>query len=116
MTEKAPSERSFSQPLAIFSLIVAALAVALLFFGGTIRRFIRESLMQRVTSAHYEILCPPGALSQDAMSGFAGKREPLFTNLNKKLRDADSNVEIRVVLDPDSPSRPAARRANSLTR
>ena len=85
MTEKAPSERSFSKPLAIFSLIVAALAVALLFFGGTIRRFVRESFMQRVTSAHYEILCPPGALSQDAMSGFATKREPLFTSLNKKL-------------------------------
>ena len=101
MTEKAPSEKSFSQPLAIFSLCVAALAVALLFFGGTIRRFIRESFMQRVTSTHYEILCPPGALSQDAMSGFATKREPLFASLDKKLRDADSNVEIRVVFDPD---------------
>ena len=103
MTEKAPSERGFSKPLAIFSLSVAAIAVALFFFGGTIRRFVRESLMQRVTSAHYEILCPPGALSQDAMTEFATQREPLFTSLNKKLGDADSNMEIRIVFDPNFP-------------
>ena len=111
MTEKAPSERSFSQPLAIFSLSVAAIAVALLFFGGAIRRLVRESLMQRVTSAHYEILCPPRALSQDAMTKFATKREPLFASLNKKLRDADSNVEIRVVFDPDFSASPAGESA-----
>jgi hypothetical protein len=41
------------------------------------------------------------------MSGFATKREPLFASLNKKLRDADSNVEIRVVFDPDFTVPPA---------
>jgi hypothetical protein len=111
MTESSASEQSFSRPLAIFSLSVAAIAVALLFFGGTLRRFVRESLMQRVTSAHYEILCPPGALSQDAMTKFATKREPLFTSLNKKLRDADSNIEIRVVFDPDFTIPPAGESA-----
>jgi hypothetical protein len=100
MTATAQSVRGSSKPLAIFSLGIAAAAVALLFFGGTLRRFVRESLMQRVTSAHYEILCPPDALSQEAMTSFATQREPLFTALDKKLGDADSNLEIRVVFDP----------------
>ena len=57
--------------------------------------------MQRVTSSHYEILCPPGALSQQAMTEFATQREPLFTSLNKKLSDADSNIEVRIIFDPN---------------
>jgi hypothetical protein len=63
--------------------------------------------MQRVTSAHYEILCPPGALTQAAMTEFATQREPLFAILNKKLSDVDSNVEIRIILDPDFPTPPS---------
>ena len=62
-----------------------AIVLALPFFFGTIRRFVRESLMQRVTSIHYEILCPPKALTQDAMVTFAAQRERLFNALNKKL-------------------------------
>ncbi len=107
MNANAPSERGFSKPLAIFLLSVAAIAMALFFFGGNLRRFVRESLMQRVTSAHYEILCPPGAMSQNAMTEFAIQREPLFTALNKKLRDADSNVEIRIIFDSNFPGSPA---------
>ncbi len=108
MTAKAPSERGFSKPLAVFSLSIAAIVVAVLLFGGAIRQFVRESLMQQVTSAHYEILCPPGALPQNAMMEFATRREPLFTALDKKLRDADSNVEIRIVFDTNFPGPPAA--------
>src|SRR6266851_371276 len=100
MTAMAQSERGFSKPLAIFSLSIAAITVALLYFGGTLHRFVRESLMQRVTSSHYEILCPPGALSQGTMREFASHREPLFTALDKKLGDADSNLEIRLIFDP----------------
>jgi hypothetical protein len=107
MTKSPVHDRGIGTPLAIFSLSIAAIAAALLFFGGTIRRFVRESLMQRVTSAHYEILCPPGALSQDAMTEFATQREPLFTSLDKKVGDADSNKEIRVVFDPTFPGPPA---------
>ena len=103
MTGTQASERGFSKPLAIFSLSIAAIAMALFFFGGTLRRFVRESLMQRVTSSHYEILCPPGALSQQAMTEFATQREPLFTTLNKKLSDADSNIEVRIIFDPNFP-------------
>jgi hypothetical protein len=103
MTGRAHSERGFSTPLAILTLSIAAILVALLFLGGTLRRFVREFLMQRVPSAHYQILCPPGALSQDAMAKFATQREPLFTALNKKLGDADSNTEIRIVFDPTFP-------------
>ena len=101
MTGRATAERGFSKPLAIFCLSIAAIVVALFAFGGTLRRFVRESLMQRVTSAHYEILCPPGALSQEAMTEFATQREPLFTALDKKLGDANSNIEVRIIFDPD---------------
>src|ERR1700693_6105308 len=107
MPAGAPSERGFSKPLATFSLAIVAIALALFLFGGTLRRFVRESLMQRVTSAHYEILCPPGALPQDAMTEFAIQREPLFTALDKKLRDTASNMEIRIILDPNFPKSPA---------
>jgi len=64
--------------------------------------------MQSVTSSHYQILCPPGALSQDAMTEFAVQREPLFTSLDKKLRDAASNLEIRIIFDPNFPGPPAS--------
>jgi hypothetical protein len=107
MTAMAPCGRGFIKPFAIFSLSAAAITVALLIFSGQLTRFVRESLMQRVTSAHYEIFCPPGALRQDAMTEFATHREPLFTALDKKLGDADSNVEIRIVLDTKFPSPPA---------
>jgi hypothetical protein len=100
MTRKITSERGVGKPLAIFPLSIAAIVVALFFFGGSLRQFVRESLMERVTSAHYQILCPPGALSQDAMTEFATHREPQFTALDKKLGDADSNLEIRIVFDP----------------
>jgi hypothetical protein len=103
----APSKQGFSRPLATFSLAIVTIAVALILFGGTLRRFVRESLMQRVTSSHYEILCPPGALPQDAMTEFAMQREPLFTALDKKLSDADSNTEIRIIFDPNFPESPA---------
>src|ERR1700730_10705383 len=106
MTGTQASERGIGRPLAIFSLSIAAIAAALFFFGGTLRRFVRESLMQRVTSAHYEILCPPGALSQHDMTEFATQREPMFTALDKKLGDADSNAEIRIVFDNNFPGTP----------
>ena len=103
MTAKAPSERGFIKPLAIFSLCIAAIVVAVAFYGATLRHFVRESLMQRVTSAHYKILCPPGTLSPNTMAEFAKQREPLFTALDKKLGDADSNAEIRIVFDSNFP-------------
>jgi hypothetical protein len=103
MTIKALPERGFSKPLTIFFLSIAAIALALFYYGGNLRRFVRESMMQRVTSSHYEILCPAGALTQSAITEFAKEREPLFTALNKKLGDADSNVEVRIVFDPNFP-------------
>ena len=106
MTEPSHSQRGFSKLFAL--LTVMAISVALLFYGGNVRRFIRQSLMQRVTSSHYEILCPPGALSQAAMTQFATQREPLFAALDKKLRDAASNSEIRVIFDPKFPAPPDA--------
>src|ERR1700677_2908449 len=86
---------------AVFFLCAAAFAaVALLFWGGALRRFVRESLMMRVASAHYEILCPDGTLSRSQMAEFAARREPLFLALDKKLADAASNIKIRVIFDP----------------
>jgi hypothetical protein len=106
MNARAPSERGFSKPLLIFFLCIAAIVAAVLFFGGNLRRLVRESLMQSVTSAHYEILCPPGALTQSGMKEFAIQREPLFTALDKKLHDADSNGEIRIIFDANFPGPP----------
>ena len=106
MTAKAASERGVIRPLAVFFLAIAAIAATFFFFGGTFRRFLRESLMQRVTSAHYEILCPPGALTQKTMTEFAIQREPWFAALNKKLGDAGSNAEIRIVFDSKFPIPP----------
>ncbi len=102
MIEKNASEHRFSTRKAASIVLFASMVALLVFFGGPLRRFIHESFMQRVTSAHYEILCPPGALTQDAMTQFASQRESLFTTLDGKLRDAGSNTEIRVIFDTDS--------------
>jgi hypothetical protein len=113
MIAKGPSVRGFSKPLAMIAVLVVVIFVALIIFGGALRHIVRESLMQRVTAAHYEILCPPGGLSHDAMNDFAKQRETLFAALNKKLGDADSNTEIRIVFDPDF-SAPTASEAAEL--
>jgi hypothetical protein len=107
MTGTGTSPRGVSKPWTIFFIGFVVIVAALFFFGPTLRRFVRESFMQRVTSAHYEILCPPGGLSQKAMMDFATQRETLFTNLDKRLGDADSNKEIRIVFDSNFPGPPA---------
>ena len=96
------SESGFSTRTAAIVLGLAALAAVLVSFARPLRQFIRESFMQRVTSAHYEVLCPPGAIFPDAMRQFAAQRESLFTTLDRKLNDAASNAEIRVIFYPDS--------------
>lgn len=103
MNPSPRSRRGFGKPSTVLFLFAVAAFVVLLVFSRSIVRFVHELLMQRVTSAHYEVRFPHGALSPDAMTEFAKKREPLFAALNKKLRDADSNVEIRVVFDPKLP-------------
>ena len=92
---------------AILALTFVALAVLIVFFAGSLRRYIRESLMQSVTSAHYQVLWPPGASSPDAMRQFALQRESLFVALDRKLNDTASNREIRVILDPNFRATPA---------
>ena len=101
MRSKPSSERGLGKLGAVFSLLCLALWVGVVIFARPLRRYIRESLMQSVTSAHYRVLCPPGALSQAAMTQFATQREPLFTSLNRKLNDVASNAEIQVIFDPD---------------
>lgn len=100
MTHGPRSNRGIGKPLAVFLAAALASAAALLFYAKDIRRAVRESLMQSVTSSHYEILCPAGMLSQDAMSNFAMQREKLFTSLDRKLGDAASNKELRIIFDP----------------
>src|SRR3979490_1166358 len=101
MIFEAPSERGFGKVGAAFARACMVLAVIVVCFGHALRRYVRESLMQRVTSAHYQVLCPPGALSQEAMTQFATQREMLFVAVDRKLNDAASNSEIRVLFDPD---------------
>ena len=114
MTCGTRSNRGVSKPLVTISVAVAAIVIALLFFAAPIRRAVRESLMQSVTSAHYEVLCSAGAVSQDAMTDFAMAREKLFTALDKKLGDAASNQEIRIIFDPDFPAPASAGAAEPL--
>jgi hypothetical protein len=99
MNEKASSERGFSKLLTTLFLAIAAILVAIAIFFSPLPRFIRESFMQRATSAHYEILCPRGAISQDAIENFAGSRETSFAAINKKLDGAAVKVKIRIVFD-----------------
>ena len=101
MIFEAPTERGFGKVGAAFVLACVVLAVIVVLFGHALRRYVRESLMQRVTSAHYQVLCPAGALSQEAMTQFATQREMLFVAVDQKLNDAASNSEIRVIFDPD---------------
>src|SRR6267143_6698698 len=101
MIFEAPSERGFGKVGATFALVCVVLAVIVVLFGHALRRYVRESLMQRVTSAHYQVLCLPGALSQETMMQFATQREMLFVAVDGKLNDAASNSEIRVIFDPD---------------
>ena len=101
MTGKKTSERGFGTRCIVLAVFLASIGAILSLYASPLRRFIHESFMQRVTSAHYEILCPPGALTQDAMRQFASQRESLFADLDGKLRDAGSNTEIRVVFDTE---------------
>jgi hypothetical protein len=102
MIGKNASQRGFSKWSAAVILVLAALCAVFPFFARPLRRFIRESFMQRVTSAHYEILCPPGAMKPEVMRDFAAQREPLFTILNQRLNGAGSNAEIRIIFYPDA--------------
>ena len=101
MKSETPSERGLGKVGIMFSVLMVALVVLAAIGARPLRRYLRESLMQSVTSAHYRVLCPPGALSQAAMTQFATQREPLFTSLNAKLNDVASNAEIRVIFDPE---------------
>lgn len=103
MTSSDRSHRGFAKPSTVLFLFAAAVFVVLLFCSRAIVRFVHETLMLRVTSAHYQIRFPRGALSPDAVTEFARRREPLFAALNKKLGGADSNIEIRIVFDPKLP-------------
>jgi hypothetical protein len=95
------SERGFSAIRAVLAVTCVVLMVLIFVFAGSLRRYIRESRMQSVTSARYQVLCPPGSLSQQTMLQFAEQRESLFAGLDRKLNDAASNAKIRVILDPD---------------
>jgi hypothetical protein len=111
-TKDKTSEHGFGKAGAAFVISLLVLSAVLVVFAGPLRRFVRESLMQRVTSSHYEILCPPGAISQQTMTQFALQREPLFTSLDRKLNDAGSNAEIKIIFDRDSAA-PGAATSNA---
>ena len=103
MKNGASSQRGGSRSATVVVLIAAVVAIALLSFGSRLHRLVRESAMQRVTSAHYEILFPAGTASPDAATDFAMRREKLFAAMDRKLGDANSNKEIRIVFDPEFP-------------
>ena len=89
----------------VFLIVCALMALAVaIFTPGSLRRWIHEALMQSVTSAHYEILWPPKTRPAAVMLQFAIERESLFTALDRKLDDAASNRQIRVVFDAGNSS------------
>jgi hypothetical protein len=101
MTGSATSESGYTKRGAAIILGLAALAAVIVLFARPLRQFVRESFMRRATSAHYEILCPPGDMSPETMRQFASEREALFTTLDRKLNDAASNAEIQIVFYPN---------------
>jgi hypothetical protein len=101
MIFEASSERGFGKAGAAFALVCLLLAVIAVFLGRPLLRHVREALMQSVTLAHYQVLCPSGVLSQEAMTQFATQREMVFVAVDRKLNDAASNTKIRVIFDPD---------------
>ncbi len=104
MTGKDFSERGFAKLAAAFTLILAALVLIAVFFGRPLQRYIRESRMQRATSAHFEILTPPGAVSEQSMTQFIAQQESLFTKLARKLGAADAKLKARIIFDSESPA------------
>src|ERR1700686_3005731 len=101
MIAEAPLTRGFGKAGTVFAFACVALVAIVVFFARPLRRYVRESFMQSVTSTHYQILCPPTALSQEAMTQFAAQRESLFAAVDRKLSDVASNAEIRLIFDPD---------------
>jgi hypothetical protein len=101
MLSVEPTERGFGKASAVFALACVALAVIVVFFARPVRQYVRELFMQSVTSTHYQILCPPGALTQEVMTQFATQRETLFVAVDRRLNDVASNAEIRLIFDPD---------------
>jgi len=106
--KKKTREHGFGKAGTAILLCLLALLVAAAIFARPLRRAVREALMQSATSAHYQILCPPGALTQSAMLQFATQREPLFSSLDRKLGDAASNTEIKIIFDGENPVRGTA--------
>ena len=47
----------------VFATVCAVLALATSAVAGKLRRAIHELLLQRVTTAHYEVLFPAGTIS-----------------------------------------------------
>lgn len=107
LTQAAAPSRAIGKWVAILFVCSAAFTVTDLLYGSRLVRVARESFMQSVTSGHYEVLSPKGALTPAAMAEFAAQREPLFATLNKKLGNTGSSARIRVVFDPKLPPAPS---------
>jgi len=96
-------EGSWPKRFIYFFPALVAIVAALFLLGGPLGRLIRESFMEHITSAHYEVLAPANALSKGTMEQFAARRETVFATLNQRLGTSTSNAKIRVVLDPAFP-------------
>jgi hypothetical protein len=79
--------------------ICVVLVVAALYPTSPLRRLIHESFLARATSAHYELLFPPGALSSDSISQLIAQHEKLFAALDAKIGDVASTSTIRIIFE-----------------
>ncbi len=104
MKGQSTSQSGFSVRTVAFGLCLVALAAALVFFVHPLRQFVRESFMQRASSAHYEILSPASVMPLEMIQQFASQRESLFTKLSTRLGGSASNAKIRIVFESATPS------------
>lgn len=89
----------------ILGIFFLALMVRTLGISNPLRHWIRESRVQRIASAHYQVSYPVGAIRQEALEQFLSQRESLFATLNDRLGGRASGARIRIIFDPEFSSK-----------
>jgi len=99
MIFEAASEQRVRQSRGDFRAACLALALIVIVFARPLCAYVRESLMQRVTSGALPNSLSPGALSQEAMTAIRDATGMLFVAVVRSQRCCIES-EIRVIFDP----------------
>jgi hypothetical protein len=95
----------------ILGIFFLALLVRMLGFSNPLRRWIRESRVQRTDSAHYQVSYPAGAILPEALHQFLSQRESVFATLNERLGGRASSALLRIIFDPEFSPKVSGRSA-----